>query len=125
MATCTMVICAVSSVRTKAVSHDVDLTGSIGHCTLNYQSLILNVYFVLDVFHIKIVFPTYVQFCTKIVVLYIFRDYSAANLFWFPRKFLPHAPQQPDSNYPGRHHATKLNNQRQNQLLQNEVMVFD
>ena len=45
--------------------------------------LLVHLYFILSQFQIKIarlslVFPTYVQFCTKISVLQFFRAFSAA-----------------------------------------------
>ena len=55
-------------------------TGYRRHCTLKSQLLIVNFYFVFPQFQIKrarfsLVFPTYVQFCTQIVVLYFFRAF--------------------------------------------------
>ena len=66
---------------------------------LNSQLLLINFYFVLHQFRMNrarfsFVLPTYVQFCTQIVVL-SFRAYSAANYFRSPQKVGPHAHQQP------------------------------
>ena len=59
-------------------------TESRQHFTLKSHLLIVNFYFVLSQFHIKrdhfsLVFPTYVQFCTEVVVICL--DFSAANYF--------------------------------------------
>ena len=59
-------------------------TDSRQHFTLKSHLLLVNFYFVLSQFHItrahfSLVFPTYFQFCTKIVVLFL--DFSAANYF--------------------------------------------
>ena len=56
-------------------------TGSIRHCTLKLFFLLVNFYFVLAQFQIKracfsLVFPTYVQFCTQIVVLYFLEPFQ-------------------------------------------------
>ena len=50
------------------------MTGSRQHCTLKLNLLLVHLYFVLDQFQIKrscfyLVFPTYVQYCTQIIVL--------------------------------------------------------
>ena len=53
-----------------------ELTGSIGHFTLNSQLLLVNFYFIFSQFQINrarfsLVFPTYIQFCTQIVVIFL------------------------------------------------------
>ena len=59
-------------------------TGSRRHCRLKSHLILVNFNFFKDQFQIKwarfsMVFPTYAQFCTKIVVLLFFKDFSAAN----------------------------------------------
>ena len=75
----------------------------------------VNIYFILSQCHIKIarfslVFPTYVQFLTQIVVLF-FLAFSAANIFSSPWKVVPHAHQQPVHRFPSHQQSIDLQNQ--------------
>ena len=56
-------------------------TSSRQHCTLKSQLLLVNIspQFNIKWAHFTLVFPTYVQFCMQIVVLYFFRAFSSAN----------------------------------------------
>ena len=78
------------------------------------QLLPVNFYFVLDQFQIKrarfsLVFPTYVQFLTQIVVLY-FLETLAANLFSSHQKVVRHAQQKPVHSFTSHQKAIDLNN---------------
>ena len=101
-------------------------TGSRWHCTFKSHSLLVNFYFVLAHFQIKkdfssLVFPTYVHMCTKVVVLYICLANSAANIFIWSRKFVPHAHKQPDNRFPSHQQLTETSDQQQLQLSQKQL----
>ena len=60
---------------------NVLVTGSRRYCTLNSQLILVHFYFVLPQFQIKrarfsLVYPSYVQFCTKIVVFYFLESFQ-------------------------------------------------
>ena len=70
-------------------------------------------HFLKDQYQIKIslfslVFPTYVQFCTKILVL--FKAFLEANFFSSPRKFGQHDQHHPINCFPSHQQFINLNN---------------
>ena len=76
--------------------------------------LLGNFYSVLAQFQIKrahffLVFPAYVLFCTKILALYLFRQYSAATFFRLLQKFGPHTHHHPDSRFTSHQQLIDLN----------------
>ena len=69
-------------------------TVSRPHCTLKSHLILVNFYFVSSQFQIKrahfsLVFPTNVQFCTQIVVLYFFKSLFSSQLFKLTSKIWP------------------------------------
>ena len=97
--------------------------------TLKSQLILVNFYFVLPQFHIKRarfswVFITQVQFCTQIVVLYFFRDFSEANVFSLSQKFGPHAQHQTVHSFPVHQQLIDLNNWWKLQSLTKKYHFF-
>ena len=73
---------------------------------LKSQLLLVNFYFVLAQFHIRrarfsLVFPTYVLFCTEMLVLYCFDTFKQPNVFSSPEKVRSHDQKQPVKRFPG------------------------
>ena len=97
---------------------------------LKSQLILVNFYFVLAQFQIKIarfsmVFTTYVQFCTHIVVLYFLEPFQQPNFFISPQKFVPHAQLQPFHCFPSHQQLIDLNDQQKLQYLPNKVSIFE
>ena len=109
-------------------SHHVSWNTSRLHCTLKSHLTPVNLYFVLtqlliNIAHVSLVFPTYVQFCTHIVVMNCCLPINLP-IFCLPQNVGPHAHQQSYSLLPSHQQATELNGIWQHQSLPNEVAVL-
>ena len=101
---------------------------SLWHCKFKLQWLPVNFYFVLYQYHMKrtrfsLVFTTYVQFCTQIVVLFK-KIFSAAKIFSSHQKFGPHDHQHPVHCFPSHQQTIDLNDWQNIQYLPKNLSVF-